>query len=66
MTVGAITPVGVTGMGYNDPYFLQAYNSPNSNYQLAQQQSQLAQQQATAQSTAQAAPQSGIQTSPAF
>lgn len=66
MTVGAVTPVGVTGMGYNDPYFLQAYNSPNSNYQLAQQQAQMAQQQAAAQSAAQAAPQSGIQTSPAF
>ena len=60
MTIGAITP-----MGYNDPYFMQAYNSPNSNYQLAQQQAQMAQQQAQAQMAAQpATPAAG--TSPSF
>ena len=62
MTVGAITP-----MGYNDPYFMQAYNSPNSNYQLMQQQqAQMAQQQAATQAATQNSAQSAISESPAF
>ncbi len=59
MTVGATTnmgygAMGMNGLGYNDPYFIQAYQSPNSNYQLAQQQAQMA-QQAQAQMAAQSA-----------
>lgn len=59
MTVGATTnmgygAMGMNGLGYNDPYFIQAYNSPNSNHQLAQQQAQMA-QQAQAQMAAQSA-----------
>lgn len=69
MTVGATTNIGygamgMNGLGYNDPYFMQAYQSPNSNYQLAQQQAQMA-QQAQAQMAAQSAtPTSGA--SPSF
>ena len=69
MTVGATTnmgygAMGMNGLGYNDPYFIQAYNSPNSNYQLAQQQAQMA-QQAQAQMAAQSATPT-VGTSPSF
>ena len=55
---------GMNGLGYNDPYFIQAYNSPNYNYQLLQQQQQQAQiAQQTAQQQQQIEP---TQTSPSF
>ena len=69
MTVGAVSNMGYGVMGryngYNDPYFMQAYNSPNSNYQLAQQQAQMA-QQAQAASQAQSQSVAPTQTSPSF
>ncbi len=54
---------GMNGLGYNDPYFIQAYNSPNYNYQLLQQQQQQAQ---IAQQTAQQQQIEPTQTSPSF
>jgi hypothetical protein len=69
MTVGAVSNMGYGVMGryngYNDPYFMQAYNSLNSNYQLAQQQAQM-DQQAQAASQAQSQSVDPTQTSPSF